>query len=59
MIPFLLAATLSCSDAVWIIDGVLMTDVSSQIKLDLIQSVMESAEDGCDFNMESHRPPRR
>lgn len=55
MIPFLLSMTLSCSDSVWIIDGILKSQVSSDIKLDLIQSVMESTEPGCDFNQESNR----
>jgi hypothetical protein len=59
MIPLLLSLTLSCSEAVWIIDGILQTDVGSEVKIDLIDSVMESTEPNCDFNMESNREPRR
>ena len=47
MIPLLLAATLSCADGAWILEGLTETDLSTEAKTDMVRSVMEAMPNDC------------
>ena len=50
MIELLLAATLSCADAAWILQGVERTDLSVGQKAEIKIEILKEMPDDCDPN---------
>ena len=59
MIIILASFILSCPDANWIVQGIGDSDVDEATKIDMISTITENVEDGCDFTQESERDLRR
>ena len=59
MITILLAATISCADAAWIIHGIRETELGSAQQAELTLEVMRATDRNCDLtealNAESRR----
>jgi len=55
MITLLLAATLSCADGLWILNGIADTDISSEAKNEMVITVLESMPDNCEGNEHESR----
>ena len=49
MISFLLSMSLSCEDAIWIIQGIRQTNLTQYEKSEFVLRVMSGTEDECDF----------
>ena len=57
-LPFLAAATLSCADANWILQGAMEAPVSEIERSEIILTIMEDTEQPCEF-IDLERKPRR
>ncbi len=55
MITLLLSMTLSCSDGLWILEGISETELSSDAKNDMVSTVLESMPDNCEGNEHESR----
>jgi hypothetical protein len=59
MITLLASAILSCSEAAWIIQGIRAADLSSATRADMVLSVLESTDSGCDLDSALEAESRR
>ena len=50
MIEILLAATITCSEGAWILEGVADTEISSEAKNDLVIEIIRAMPDNCTYD---------